>query len=143
MFQNNIEHNSWNEATYSDSFQEKVQEVSRVVFLPLIIPFEQTGAIETFLLDALCETSEKEDDLRVDKLVIEQCRSFIDNINCNGKYLAHRRERTKAKYNTVFVVMTPADAYNQRQSILRSVPWEKYETVQNGFKELCKLSEEI
>lgn len=109
----------------------------------MIIPFEETGAIETFLLDALCETSEKEDELKTDKIVVEQCRTFIDNINCNGKYLSHRREKTKAKFETVFVVMTPSDAFNQRQSILRAVPWENYETVQIGFKQLGHLSEEI
>ncbi|MHB8126436.1 MAG: DUF3226 domain-containing protein [Desulfitobacteriaceae bacterium] len=143
VFQNKIEHNSWNKAMYSDILQAEGQEISRVDFLPLIIPFEETGAIETFLLDALCETSEKEDELKTDKIVIEQCRTFIDKINCNGKYLCHRREKTKAKFETVFVVRTPSDAFNQRQSLLRSVPWEKYETVQNGFKQLSKLSEEI
>lgn len=143
VFQNNIEHNSWNKAMYRDSLQKEGQDVSKVDFLPLIIPFEETGAIETFLLDALCETSEKEDELKTDKIIIEQCRNFIDNINSNGKYLSHRREKTKAKFDTVFVVRTPSDAFNQRQSLLRSVPWEKYETVQNGFKQLSKLSEEI
>ena len=143
IFQNPIEHNSWNKAMYRDSLQTEDQDVSRVDFLPLIIPFEETGAIETFLLDALCETSEKEDALKTDKIVIEQCRTFIDNINCNDKYLCHRREKTKAKFDTVFVVRTPSDAFHQRQSLLRSVPWEKYLTVQNGFKQLSKLSDEI
>ncbi|HVJ50267.1 hypothetical protein [Desulfitobacterium sp.] len=143
VFSSYIEHNSWNKATYSDVLKEESQEVSRVEFLPLIIPFEETGAIETFLLDGLCENSEKEDELKTDKIIIEQCRTFIDNINCNEKYLCHRREKTKAKFQTVFVVRTPADDFNQRQSLLRSVPWERYETVQNGFKQFSRLSEEI
>ena len=145
IFSNDIEHNSWNKATYSDVLKEKSQEVSRVEFLPLIIPFEETGAIETFLLDGLCENSEKNDELKTDKIIIEQCRTLIDSIsiNCNGKYLCHRREKTKAKFETVFVVMTPANAFNRRQSLLRSVPWENYETVQNGFKQFSNLSEGI
>lgn len=136
MFQNNVEHNKWNQATYKDEYQD----ISTLNFLTLVVPFEETGAIETFLLDALCEASEKMDELRTDKIVIDQCKRFIDDINCNGKYLKHRREKTKAKFETVFIVMTPADAFNQRQSLLRSVAWEKYESIQNSFKQLSELA---
>ncbi len=137
LFNNTIQHNIWNKAKYFNVYKDECM----VEFLPIILPFEDVGAIETFLLNALCEASENGDVLKTDKKVIEQCREFIDNIDCNGKYLKHRREKTKAKFETVFVVMTPAEAFAQRQSILRSIPWEKYESVQNGFNQLCKLSE--
>ena len=127
-------HNCWNVAEYSDLKEDSYS----INLLPLIIPFEDTGSIETFLLDALSAACE------IDKKVIEQCKSFIDAIDCkdnenNFKYLKHRRERTKAKFDTAFVVMTPATAFERRRTLLRSVPWEQYETIQSSFKLLSKL----
>lgn len=133
------ENNVWNKMTYIDDLQED----GVLCFLPLIIPFEDAGAIETFLLNALCEASEKDDPLKIDKHVIGECITFIDSLDCNDKYLRHRREKTKAKFDTSFAVMTPAEAFSQRQTLLRSVPWEQYETIQNGFKQLSKLLEEL
>lgn len=136
LFSPEVLHNCWNVAEYKDLLEKQYT----INFLPLIIPFEDTGAIETFLLNALSDACD------IDKKVIEQCNLFVDKIDCidndgNKKYLKHRREITKAKFNTTFVIMTPAEAFPQRQSLLRSVPWEKYESIQIGFKELSKLSE--
>lgn len=130
-FEEPLLHNKWNKTQYINQIKNKYF----LECLFLIIPFEDTGAIETFLLDALCASNAE------DKVVIEQCRHFIDNIDCKGKYLKARREKTKAKFDTTFVVMTPAEAFEQRRTLLRSVPWEKYELVQNSFKELSKLSD--
>lgn len=136
-FNSEITNDKWNCATFiNDMMDQKIVE-----FLPLIIPFEDTGAIENFLLEALCDESEKNDPLKVDKCVIEQCIKFIDNIDCKEKYLKHRREITKAKFDTAFVVMTPAEAFNQRRNLLRGIPWENYEIIQSGFKNLNKLLE--
>ena len=131
-----LENNTWNNSTYTND----IFDTSRIELLSLIIPFEDTGAIETFLLNALCIESEKSDPEKVDKEIINQCSHFIDTIDCKGKYLKHRREKTKAKFDTAFVVMTPAEAFNQRQTLLRSIPWEQYEIIQTSFKQLGKLS---
>lgn len=136
-FGGDLKHNYWNSTTYTNEFLD----ILSVEFIPLIIPFEETGAIEHFLLQALCDESQRCDPLTIDKQVIEQCISFIDRIDCQNKYLKHRREITKAKFNTVFNVMTPNEAFGQRRSLLRSVPWEKYEAIQNGFKQFSLLSE--
>jgi hypothetical protein len=129
-------HNRWTAAQYTDM----LENVKGMEFLLLLIPFEETGAIETFLLNALQEACE------TDRKVISQCKNFIDTIDCNDKkgrkkYLKHRREITKAKFDAAFVVMTPANAFMERQNILRSVPWEQYESIQQSFKQIGKLSE--
>lgn len=136
-FSTEVLHNCWNVAQYTDLNRNDCS----IKYLPLIIPFEETGAIETFLLDSISAAN------GIDKKVIDQCRKFIDKIDCKDsggtqKYLKHRREQTKAKFNTVFSVMTPAEAFEQRRTLLRSVPWEQYETIQNCFKQLSKLSED-
>lgn len=136
-FNEEIINNHWNTTTYMNDIQDE----RCIEFLPLIIPFEDTGSIEIFLLNALCKESEENDPLKVDKHVIEQCVNFIDNIDCKGKYLRRRRHITKAKFDTVFVVMTPAEAFSQRQTLLRNIPWEDYKEIQVGFKKLDKLLE--
>lgn len=136
-FNCNISNNNWNRGTFKNSIDEE----SHIEFLPLIIPFEDTGAMEIFLLKALMDESELKDPEKVDKYVIEQCIKFIDNIDCKGKYLNKRRHITKAKFSTVFSVMTPVEAFTKRDSLLRCVPWEEYETVQSVFKKLNRLLE--
>ncbi len=136
-FSSEVLHNCWNVAEYTDLNKNDCN----INYLPLIIPFEETGAIETFLLDSISAANE------IDKKVIDQCKDFIDNIDCKDnddtkKYLKHRREQTKAKFNTVFSIMTPAEAFEQRRTLLRSVPWEQYETIQKCFGQLSKLSKD-
>jgi len=137
-FSSDIAHNEWNSASYINDIQDK----GNIECLLLIILFEDTGAIETFLLDALSKKSEIDDALQIDKCVIEQCRQFVNTIDCKDKYLRRRREQTKAKFDTVFAVMSPMDAFSERRTLLRSIPWEQYESIQNGFRKLSKLSAE-
>lgn len=137
QFDGGFIHNHWNTATYTDA----LLNMRELNCLPLVIPFEDTGAIESFLLNALSQASEALDPEMVDKRVIEQCIHFIDNIDCSNKYLTRRRDLTKAKFDTVFVVMTPAEAFANRRNLLRSVPWEQFETIQSGFKHFSHLTE--
>lgn len=134
-FEDEIINSKWQQANYTSS----IGQSRKVWFLPLIIPFEGMGALETFLLNAIKEGSVKNDDNKVDKLVIEQCEQFIDSIDSQGKYLNKRRHITKAKFHTYFVVVAPKEAFSHRDSILRGIPWEEYESIQDSFKELKKL----
>ncbi|MEK3899779.1 hypothetical protein [Paenibacillus sp. FSL R7-0179] len=136
QFDGEFVHNNWNISSYTNALQSQ----QSLNCLPLIIPFEDTGAIESFLLNALSQASEQSDPEMVDKRVIEQCIDFIDNIDCCGKYLTRRRDKTKAKFDSVFVVMTPAEAFSNRRNLLRSVPWEEFETIQIGFKHFSHFS---
>ena len=135
QFQNKLDNNNWNETTFINATQDQIQ----ISVLPLIIPFDETGAIETFLLNAIRSDSLENDPAQVDKNVVDQCIEFIDSIDCSNKYLTHRRDKIKAKFDTVFVVMTPATAFSERQQLLRNVPWEEYETIQENFKKLNHL----
>lgn len=132
---NDLTINEWNLVQYN-WFAEEID----IEVLPLIIPFETTGAIEDFLLNALKQRSEQEDP--VNKLVsriVDECCNFIDTLDGGRDYLTKRRERTKARFTSVFVVLTPTDAFAERKSLLQSVPWEEYQEVQVAFKELIKI----
>ncbi|WP_281486967.1 DUF3226 domain-containing protein [Lysinibacillus sphaericus] len=127
-----LQNNNWNVVNY-----DWVGENVSLEFLPLIIPFETTGAIEDFLLNALKTESLCSDG--VISNIIDECRRFIENLDCQGRYLTKRREKTKAKFTSVFVVLTPADAFAERKNLLQSVPWEEYQHVQTAFEKLALI----
>ena len=93
---------------------EMRSQIGRTVkfdILLLIIPFEQTGAMETFLLDAIGE------DDSYDKSIIEKCIAFVEDVDSQKKYLASRRYITKAKFDTYFSIRTPAEQFVERHNI--------------------------
>ena len=103
--------------------------------LLLVIPFEDTGAMETFLLDAVGKSN------LYDAKIISDCNQFVDNVDNQKKYLNKRRYITKAKFDVYFSVRTAAEQFVERQNILKNIPWEDYAEIQNSFKKLDDLTE--
>ncbi len=103
--------------------------------LPLVIPFDEHGAIETFLLETL------KDGDKYDASVIDRGNKLVDDVASDSekKYLKHRRDITKAKFNVFFSVAVPAEQFTQRQDILKNVSWEQYDNFRECFKELRDL----
>lgn len=110
-----------------------ISEELTVDILLMLIPFEEHGAIETFLLNAI---SEKDD---YDKTIIEKGNNFVETIDFEERYLKHRRDKTKAKMDVYFSVRTSAEQFSERQNILKNIAWENYEKIQKCFSELRKL----
>lgn len=124
------EHNSWITCEYESSNGK----IRKIQLLLLVIPFSQTGAMETFLLECI---SKKD---TYDAQIIEKGNSFIDNIDPQKKYLTKRRYITKAKFDVYFSVRTAADQFIQRQNILKDIEWERYLDVQHEFAKLDYFS---
>lgn len=103
--------------------------------LLLVIPFEDTGAMETFLLDAVRKADP------YDAQIISDCNQFVDNVDGAKKYLNKRRYITKAKFDVYFSVRTAAEQFVERQNILKNIPWEDYAEIQNSFNKLDDLTE--
>lgn len=101
--------------------------------LLLVIPFEETGALETFLLNAISDSD------NYDKYIIDECNEFVDTVDNEEKYLTKRRYKTKAKFDVYFSIRTPLEQFRQRREILRGVSWEEYETIQTSFVKLKEL----
>lgn len=104
-----------------------------VDILLLVIPFEQTGAMETFLLNAIAETD------NYDRAIINQGNVFVDSVDPQQRYLSKRRFVTKAKFDVYFSVRTAAEQFTERQSILKNIPWEQYLLLQDSFKKFGDL----
>ena len=101
--------------------------------LPLVIPFDTTGALETFLLEAIAEQDE------YDKEIINKGGVFVDSIDPEQRYLKKRRYATKAKFDVYFSVRTPIDQFIERRNILKDVRWENYILIQHDFSKLSEL----
>ena len=75
-----LAHNKWNTCKYITSTGRNRD----MELLILVIPFAQTGAMETFLLDCI---SAKEP---YDQQIIQAGNSFVDNVDSQRKYLTKR-----------------------------------------------------
>ena len=124
-----ITNNTW----FPYSMQNQVGITIDFSILLLMIPFEENGAMETFLLNAIADKDS------YDKTIIEQCNQFVDQIDPEKRYLTSRRYITKAKFDTYFSVRTPVEQYTERQSIVKNVKWEEYNHIQTAFQKLGEL----
>ena len=125
----NIVNNEWLEFLFVNGYGDE----QKAKVLLLVIPFEETGAMETFLLNAIAADDEN------DKDIINQCNIFVDNVDGERKYLNKRRYITKAKFDVFFSVRTSAEQFNERRDIIKNVPWEKYTLIQDSFNKLGEL----
>lgn len=113
-------------------YNGQANEIS-VDLLLLVIPFERTGAMETFLLDAIAKADTYDD------MIIRQGEAFVDSVDPDKRYLSKRRYITKAKFDVYFSVRTAAEQFVERQNVLKSNPWENYLLIQDSFKKFADL----
>lgn len=124
-----LSNNSWTDC----SMLNQMGVAINFSILLLVIPFEENGAIETFLLNAIGNKD------TYDKTIINKCNQFVEQIDPDKKYLTSRRYITKAKFDTYFSIRTPVEQYTERQNILKNVKWEEYNDIQTAFKKLGDL----
>ena len=91
------------------------------------IPDEQTGAIETILLQAL-GTDEIEIGL------IEDSKQFITYVaGKQERYLQKRSRISKATFNTYFAIRIPEEKYDERARVLKAYDWENNPVLNENF----------
>lgn len=110
-----------------------LSEVISVKLLLLLIPFDEKGAIETFLLSVIAE----QDDY--DKQIIDKGNVFVESVDSEERYLKHRRDKVKAKMDVYFSIRTSAEQFVERHNILKNIEWENFAKIQTCFLELGKL----
>lgn len=125
-----FEHNEWIKCSCANGCGKRID----FSLLLLVIPFETTGALETFLLEAVAKDDE------YDAQIIRKGNIFVDNIDPEKRYLNRRRYITKAKFDVYFSVRTAVRQFEERKDILKNVEWEKYTEVQSSFRKLEELS---
>lgn len=126
-----ISNNKWTTLTFEDTVHNQFDSE----LLLLIIPFDENGALETFLLESISKEN------AYDAEIIKKAKEFVDNADPEKKYLSHRGFVTKARLYAYFAIRIEptVNQFRQRQNVLTNVPWEKYENVRTVFKELKKL----
>lgn len=122
-------HNTWISCTMKNRMGVEIQ----FQILLLVIPFEENGAMETFLLNAVANNNV------YDAQIIAQGNNFVETVDSDKRYLNQRRLVTKAKFDVYFSIRTSAAQFVERQDILKNVPWEKYQLVQQEFKLLEQI----
>lgn len=117
-----LENNKWVPGAYISGFEEQ----ATLNVLTLIVPFEEQGALETFLLNALAERTDD------DTAVVAAARKFVDELK-SDKYLPSNRLRLKAKLATAFAIFSPERVFTDQRTLLNGIPWESYKTIREGF----------
>lgn len=123
-----IQKDTWNRGTV-----QSIKGKREFEFYAMFIPFDENGALETYLLNSVGNND------AYDKVIIDKGNVFVDTIDPDEKYLNQRRLKTKAKFDVYFSIRTAADQYAERQSILKSVTWENYDTIRTDFKVFDEL----
>lgn len=125
---NHVENRKWIKNGYNDGFQK----IELTVLLN-IIPIDEQGALETLLLQSI---SEKNDD----KVIVDKSLNFVEGIKDDAsKYLKNKRLVLKAKLGTVFAIMSPQKVFSFIDEIIKSVEWEKSETILKTFEHFKDL----
>lgn len=127
--ENSIANDSWINCTCENG----VQDIINFRVLLLIIPFEEEGALETFLLKAIASND------GYDNEIIEKGNDFVETVDSEKRYLTKRRYVTKAKLDVYFSIRTSIEQFTERQNILKSINWEEYEYIQDSFKKLREI----
>lgn len=100
---------------------------------PLIIPFDQEGALETVLMNGLASMCTE------NAYVVKNAVSYIDRLVCEGdlvQYLKHARQVLKAKFSSTIAVINPERSTATYDRILTAFEWEKHEAVKQNFRVL-------
>ena len=113
----------WVTNRYLDSFGMEKQ----IETLLLIIPVEHQGALENVMLDAISEDP-------YDQNIVDKCTSFVATIRPEAdRYIATDRLQLKANLSTVWAIQSPEKAFDFIDAQIKSVQWEKYETLSQCF----------
>lgn len=120
--------NIWMEKEFMNSFEN----VIKVKILPIMIPFDKKGALETFILDAICEIGEEE------RYIVNKSKEYIAGFDLE-KYLNTERLKVKGELAVTLGTLFPQKTFTHIDSMLRNINWEEYKTIQEGFRRLEEI----
>lgn len=105
--------------------------------IPIILPFDENGALETVLMKAIetTGTEEKEIVLEAEKYI----ESFLFPKRKLNNYLKHEREILKSKFSAVISVTNPDRSTATFDKLLMSHSWEENDKIKEHFKKLNEL----
>ncbi|MSU00132.1 DUF3226 domain-containing protein [Tissierella pigra] len=121
-----LENNHCNRLEY-----EVENEIYKLDIMPVIIPFDQTGALENVLIEAIRCTCEE------DKLIVEKAEEYVDKLaesDIIDSYLKNPRQVLKSKFSSVISITNPDRSTALFNSLLMTHPWEEKQEIVKHFK---------
>lgn len=103
-------------------FIDENEENCKLTIIPIIIPFNEQGAIETLLMNGIAQQSKE------NHYVVENAKKYIEDIRANKNvcsYLKKRRLILKAKYSATISVTNPDRSTAVYNEILTAFPWHE------------------
>lgn len=116
--------------------QKEIDEIDVVTtILPVLIPFDESGAIETLLLKSI------EDSGKEGAYVAQSARSYIDSAKDNvfPRYLNKQRLFTKAKYSAAIAITNPDHSTGTFKDFMLSTPWDESASIKDHMKKVVRL----
>ena len=116
--------------------RNEIDEVDvSTTILPVIIPFDEAGAIETLLLQAIEDSSD--DGKRIAQSSREYIRQF--EVAPLSQYLNKQRLRTKAKYSAAVAITNPDHSTGTFMDFMLSTPWEQSASIKTHMEKVVQL----
>ena len=106
-------------------------EIYQLNVIPVIIPFDEKGALEDVLLSAIADEGEE------GKFVVHLAKEYINKFlksGRQGKYLQKKRFKTKAEFSAAISITNPDRSTVAFNTLLMSHPWEEKEVIRRHFK---------
>lgn len=103
-----------------------------VKILPVVIPFDEQGAIETLIMKSISDKSD------IGKYVVKHANEYIDSAieNVRPEYLKKQREQTKARYSASLAITNPRKSRDDFRELMMSCDWENSPSIDLHMKEV-------
>ena len=124
-----IKINGWISIEYESGFGKDSCQVGY-----MLVPLNEQGALETFMLKALSENNAE------NEKTIEQVDRFIGEYK-SDVYLKSRRECVKARMGISLAIFAPDRSFCIMKEIIDSVDWGKFKASTEQFSMINKLIE--
>ncbi|WIV13284.1 DUF3226 domain-containing protein [Proteiniborus sp. MB09-C3] len=123
-----LRNNEWSTCSYLNKYDEE----NEVKVLPIIIPFNKKGGLETFILDAITDFGEEE------AYIVNKSKEYINGFDLIN-YLNNQRLKLKGELAVTLGTMFPQKTFTPIDSMLKDINWEEYRTIQEGFRKLEEI----
>jgi hypothetical protein len=128
-----LRNNHRNKVTYA------VEDESYDVYIcPIIVPFDENGALETVLMKAISDGAQD------DAYVVCEAKRYVSTVYESGKakkYLIHARERLKAEFSSVISIINPDRSTARFNELFMCHEWEKSDYITSQFHLVLEIFE--
>lgn len=103
-----------------------------IEIMAIVLPPDKNGALETFLLDSLCNIGDCE------QIIVDGARNYVNGIP-EDPYLVKGRYKEKASLGSVLSVMSPDWVFSQVNEKLLKIRWERLTTFNAVYSKLSEI----